>query len=173
MCFPIKRGLAAVVCRKNSTSILFGLTGQSAQPGHPATVEWPSPAGTCRWQQDPGSGLPRHKNRQALGRSCRHHPCRPPQLTRPAIAEQRLSLTPSVNVRYQLKTPYRDGTTHVMLLRASCPPPFRPAFGCSKSLPAILSNRWILCTGCMVCRYRRDAQERPWRGWRRWCRGRR
>ena len=24
------------------------------------------------------------------------------------------------------------------LLRASCPPPFRPAFGCSKSLPAIL-----------------------------------
>ena len=25
------------------------------------------------------------------------------------------------------------------LLRASCPPPFGPAFGCSKSLPAILS----------------------------------
>ena len=24
------------------------------------------------------------------------------------------------------------------LLRASCPPPFGPAFGCSKSLPAIL-----------------------------------
>ena len=41
----------------------------------------------------------------------------------------------------QLKTPYRDGTTHVMLLRASCPPPFGPAFGCSKSLRAILSSR--------------------------------
>ena len=31
-----------------------------------------------------------------------------------AIAEQRLSLMPNGNVRYQLKTPYRDGTTHVM-----------------------------------------------------------
>ncbi len=68
--------------------------------------------------------------RQKLERLCRY-------ITRPAIAEPRLSLTPSGNVRYQLKTPYRDGTTHVMLLRASCPPPFGPAFGCSKSLPAI------------------------------------
>jgi len=67
-------------------------------------------------------------------------------ITRPAIAEPRLSLTPTGNVRYQLKTPYRDGTTHVMLLRASCPPPFGPAFGCSKSLPAILSSPWILCS---------------------------
>jgi hypothetical protein len=33
----------------------------------------------------------------------------------PAIAEPRLSLTPHGNVRYQLKTPYRDGTTHVIL----------------------------------------------------------
>jgi hypothetical protein len=32
----------------------------------------------------------------------------------PAIAEKRLSLTPNGNVRYQLKTPYRDGTTHVI-----------------------------------------------------------
>jgi len=74
---------------------------------------------------------------------------------RPAIAGPRLSLTPSGNVRYQLKTPYRDGTTHIMLLRASCPSPFGPAFGCSKSLPAILSSRWI-----------------SWRVWRRWCRAR-
>jgi len=35
-------------------------------------------------------------------------------ITRPAITEPRLSLTPSGNVRYQLKTPYRDGTTHVI-----------------------------------------------------------
>ena len=27
---------------------------------------------------------------------------------------KRLSLTPNGNVRYQLKTPYRDGTTHVI-----------------------------------------------------------
>ena len=33
---------------------------------------------------------------------------------RPAIAEPRLSLTSSGNGRYQLKTPYRDGTTHVI-----------------------------------------------------------
>ena len=29
-------------------------------------------------------------------------------------AEQRLSLTQNGSVRYQLKTPYRDGTTHVL-----------------------------------------------------------
>jgi hypothetical protein len=34
--------------------------------------------------------------------------------SRPAIAEKRLSLTPNGDVRYQLKTPYRDGTTHVI-----------------------------------------------------------
>ena len=35
-------------------------------------------------------------------------------ISRPAVSEQRLSLTPNGNVRYQLKTPYRDGTTHVI-----------------------------------------------------------
>lgn len=35
-------------------------------------------------------------------------------VSRPAIAEKRLSLIPNGNVRYQLKTPYRDGTTHVI-----------------------------------------------------------
>lgn len=33
---------------------------------------------------------------------------------RPAISEKRLSLTPNGNIRYQLKTPYRDGTSHVI-----------------------------------------------------------
>ena len=85
--------------------------------------------------------------RQKLERLCRY-------ITRPAVSENRLSMTISGNIRYdvngitnaagawmrksgQLKTPYSDGTTHVMLLRASCPPPFGPADGCSKSLPAI------------------------------------
>ena len=90
----------------------------------------------------------RADQRHKLERLCRY-------ISRPAIAEQRLSLTPNGNVRYPLKTPYRDGTTHVMLLRASCPPPFGPAYGCPKSLPAILSSRWILS-----------------RGWRHWCRSR-
>jgi hypothetical protein len=35
-------------------------------------------------------------------------------ISRPAISEKRLSLTPNGNVRYQLKTPYRDGATHVI-----------------------------------------------------------
>ena len=34
--------------------------------------------------------------------------------TRPAISEKRLSLTNQGKVRYELKTPYRDGTTHVI-----------------------------------------------------------
>jgi hypothetical protein len=46
--------------------------------------------------------------RQKLERLCRYITC-------PAIAEQRLSLTAQGWVRYQLKGPYRDGTTHVVL----------------------------------------------------------
>jgi len=35
-------------------------------------------------------------------------------ICRPAVSEQRLLLTPNGNVRYELKTPYLDGTTHVI-----------------------------------------------------------
>jgi len=49
----------------------------------------------------------RADERKKLERLCRY-------ISRPAISEQRLSLTPNGNVRYQLKTPYRDGTTHVI-----------------------------------------------------------
>ena len=49
----------------------------------------------------------RADQRQKLERLCRY-------IGRPAIAEKRLSLTPNGNVRYQMKTPYRDGTTHVI-----------------------------------------------------------
>jgi hypothetical protein len=45
--------------------------------------------------------------RDKLERLCRY-------ITRPAIAEKRLSLTSQGKVRYELKTPYRDGTTHVI-----------------------------------------------------------
>ncbi len=44
--------------------------------------------------------------RDKLERLCRY-------ISRPAVSEKRLSLTSSGLVRYQLKTPYRDGTTHV------------------------------------------------------------
>ena len=49
----------------------------------------------------------RADQRQKLERLCRY-------ISRPAISEKRLSVTPNDNVRYQLKTPYRDGTTHVI-----------------------------------------------------------
>jgi ribosomal protein S27E len=45
--------------------------------------------------------------RKKLERICRY-------IARPAVAEPRLSLTKSGNVRYELKTPYRNGTTHVI-----------------------------------------------------------
>jgi hypothetical protein len=45
--------------------------------------------------------------RRKLERLCRY-------MARPAVSEKPLSLTPGGNVRYQLKTPYRDGTTHVI-----------------------------------------------------------
>jgi hypothetical protein len=45
--------------------------------------------------------------RDNLERLCRY-------ISRPAVSEKRLSLTPNGNVRYQLKTPYRDGTTYVI-----------------------------------------------------------
>jgi len=35
-------------------------------------------------------------------------------ITRPAISKKRLSLMNHGKVRYELKTPYRDGTTHVI-----------------------------------------------------------
>jgi hypothetical protein len=47
--------------------------------------------------------------RDKLERLCRY-------ITRPAISEKRLSLTKQGKVRYELKTPYRDGTTHVTAL---------------------------------------------------------
>ncbi|OGC90227.1 MAG: transposase, partial [candidate division Zixibacteria bacterium RBG_16_53_22] len=49
----------------------------------------------------------RAQERKKLERLCRY-------ISRPAVSEKRLSLTPNGNVRYQLKTPYRDGTTHVI-----------------------------------------------------------
>ena len=49
----------------------------------------------------------RADQRHKLERLCRY-------ISRPAVSEQRLSLTAQGKVRYQLKTPYRDGTTHVI-----------------------------------------------------------
>jgi hypothetical protein len=44
--------------------------------------------------------------RDKLERVCRY-------IARPAVSEKRLSLTNDGRIRYELKAPYRDGTTHV------------------------------------------------------------
>ena len=52
----------------------------------------------------------RTEQRKKLERLCRY-------ITRPAIAERRLSLANNGNVVIALKTPYDDGTTHVVRRR--------------------------------------------------------
>jgi hypothetical protein len=62
--------------------------------------------------------------RAKLERLCRY-------VSRPPVATERLAMTSSGQVRYQLKTPYRDGTTHIVMepldlmarLAALIPPP--------------------------------------------------
>jgi hypothetical protein len=50
----------------------------------------------------------RADERAKLERLCRY-------ISRPAVSTQRLSITAKGHIRYALKTPYRDGTTHVVL----------------------------------------------------------
>jgi hypothetical protein len=45
--------------------------------------------------------------RDKLERLCRY-------IARPAVSTQRLSLTRNGQVRYELKTPYANGTTHIL-----------------------------------------------------------
>jgi hypothetical protein len=62
----------------------------------------------------------RADDRKKLERLCRY-------ISRPVVAEKRLSLTPNGNVRYQRKTPYRDGTTHVIFESVQDQPGSLPA----------------------------------------------
>jgi hypothetical protein len=74
-----------------------------------------SPAGPrFRWVKAPSSAELRqlshtiaHRVSRFLERLCRY-------ITRPAVSEKRLSLTAHGQVRYSLKTPWNDGTTHVI-----------------------------------------------------------
>jgi len=55
-----------------------------------------------------GAGVAARANeRDKLERLCRY-------IARPAISTKRISLTRNGQIRYQLKTPYNDGTTHVI-----------------------------------------------------------
>jgi hypothetical protein len=51
--------------------------------------------------------------REKLERLCRY-------ITRPAVSTERLSLTTQGNIRYRLKTPYRNGTTDVVFEPLDC-----------------------------------------------------
>ena len=90
----------------------------------------------------------RADQRQKLERLCRY-------ISRPALTEQRLSLTPNANVRYPLKTPYRDGTTHVI---------FEPEYKIAGSdfEPPQAGPKGG----------GQDARRTSSLGWRRWCRNR-
>ena len=48
------------------------------------------------------------QERAKLERLCRY-------VSRPPVATERMALTSSGHVGYQLKTPYRDGTTHIVI----------------------------------------------------------
>ena len=55
----------------------------------------------------------RAHERDKLERLCRY-------ISRPAVSVKRLSLTRHGKVRYELKTPYNDGTTHVIFEPLDC-----------------------------------------------------
>jgi hypothetical protein len=71
------------------------------------------------WNRSPDKAAPLLKlgtvsaaQREKLERLCRY-------VSRPPVASERLPLTASGQVRYTLKTPYRDGTTRLVLERAA------------------------------------------------------
>ena len=65
-----------------------------------------SPGNVAGFSLHAGVAAKAHE-RDKLERLCRY-------IARPAVSEKRLSLTAQGKVRYELKTPYRDGTTHVI-----------------------------------------------------------
>ena len=60
---------------------------------------------------------------------------------RPAISEKRLSLTRNGNVRYELKTPYRNGTTNVIFIPGILPSSLRASRWLFKIAPGDLESR--------------------------------
>jgi hypothetical protein len=95
-------------------------TVSSREPDH----DHPDLAKTAGFSLHAGVAAKAHQRRK-LERLCRYDVQgstsvargRKPGATiaRPAVATDRLALTPQGNVRYTLKTPYRDGTTHIIL----------------------------------------------------------
>jgi hypothetical protein len=76
-------------------------------PAREQDHDHPNLAKTAGFSLHAGIAAKAHQ-RHKLERLCRY-------IARPAVATNRLALTPQGNVRYTLKTPYRDGTTHIIL----------------------------------------------------------
>ncbi|GAB5501338.1 MAG: hypothetical protein PsegKO_36490 [Pseudohongiellaceae bacterium] len=74
------------------------------------------------------AGVAAHASqRKKLERLCRY-------IARPAISEKRLSVISSGKVRYELKTPFRNGTTHVI---------FEPLDFIARLAACQLSGPWL------------------------------
>jgi hypothetical protein len=71
-----------------------------------------TPSGSDRVAKEVGFSLHAGVSAEAHQRDKLERLCR--YICRPAVSEKRLALTSNGNIRYQLKTPYRDGTTHVI-----------------------------------------------------------
>ena len=84
--------------------------------------------------------------REKLERLCRY-------ITRPAVSTERLSLTAQGNIRYRLKTPYRDGTTDVVF------EPLDKIAGSDFKQPQAGPQG-----------EGQDARRTSWPAWPRWCR---
>ncbi len=84
----------------------FGANDSVPLPGRTASlVNVPGPF--FQTNKPVRGGATRAHDRDQLERLCRY-------ITRPAVSTKRLSLTRHGKVRYELKTPYSDGTTHVL-----------------------------------------------------------
>ena len=87
--------------------------------------------------------------REKLERLCRY-------LSRPPVATGHLALTASGRVRYALKIPYRDGTTHLVLepldlmacLAALVPPSRHVAMNWAKRLKNVFGIEIDTCQRC-------------------------
>ena len=86
------------------------LTLQTLPPDEPPDDD--SPCGSDRVAKEAGFSLHAGVSTEAHQRDKLERLCR--YICRPAVSEKRLALTSTDNIRYQLKTPYRDGTTHII-----------------------------------------------------------
>ena len=80
------------------------LTLKQAAPRSPSTVPKPFTVARDGFSLNAAVAFAAHQ-REGIERLCRY-------VTRPALAHERLSTNGDGQVVYQLKTPYRDGTTH-------------------------------------------------------------